>query len=92
MEELLRLKVPYFEGCDGLDLAGGGCDLHKDCSDVVLEAGDRAGAVVPVPQPEGATTIRSGPALPAGVDVGGGRDGPMLTERSVARPGMQAPS
>ena len=60
-------------------------DAHQGTS--ASEACDLVGVVVPVLQFEGAVTVGSGPALVAGVVVGGGRDGADVDEGSSARPG-----
>lgn len=86
VEELFGPEVPCFDGGGKFALAGDGGGLHEDRGDVVVEAGDLVGVVVPVLQTERAVTVGLGPALLACVAVGGGRDGADVDEGSSARP------
>jgi hypothetical protein len=63
MEELFGPQVPCFEGGVECVLTGDGDGLYEDRADVVVEAGELVGVVVPVLQLEGAVSVGSGPAL-----------------------------
>ncbi|WP_143194172.1 hypothetical protein [Micromonospora sp. CB01531] len=58
--------------------------MHEGRADVVVDASDLVGVVVPVLQLERAITVGSGPTLPPGVGISGGRDGSDADERSSA--------
>ncbi|MET3423842.1 hypothetical protein BJ973_003054 [Actinoplanes tereljensis] len=84
MKELLRPKAPSPKGSGELALADYGGGLHEDRADVVVEAVDSVGVVVPVLQLEGALTISPGSALSAGILVVVGGDRADIDEGSPA--------
>ncbi|WP_460493276.1 hypothetical protein [Dactylosporangium cerinum] len=82
MQELFGSQVPCVKGCVELGFASDRCGFHEDRADIVVEAVEPVGVIVPVLQLEAAVVVASGPALPLGVGVGGGRDGRDVDGRS----------
>jgi hypothetical protein len=81
--ELFGPEAPCFRGGGEFGLTGDGRGFHKNCADVVVEAGNLVSVVVSVLQFEGAVTVWSGPAFVVGVAVG-------IVAAAAGKPGLLA--